>query len=271
MELVPTDLDLCNEANYILSIVPPRDAIATAERVAKAVSNANVKTRSSPLYFLDLNAISPNTAREINDTFSQSSADVHFIDGGIIGGPPKEKDDGTWYRPSIPTSGPHPLSQASLHGDKLAEVLNVKTINDKIGSASGLKMCFACMGKGFAALAIQSFTTAHNLGVLDHLRAEMDIHAPGNRERAEKHLVSMPPKAYRWVNEMEFIAETFEADGGFSKEESPFRSIAQIYELVANGTELGKEKTEDRKRGLTADDVALLISEGTEKRKLKKD
>ena len=79
----------------------------------------------------------------------------------------------------------------------------------------------------------------------------------------------MPPKAYRWVREMEEIAETFEADGGFQEAESIFRPIAQVYELVANGTELGKEVTEDRKRGKTVEDVALLMSEGTARRKEK--
>ena len=70
---------------------------------------------------------------------------------------------------------------------------------------------------------------------------------------------------------MREIAETFEADGGFERDESSFRSIAEIYDLVANGTELGEEVTEDRKRGKTIEDVARAISEGTEKRKLKTD
>ncbi|CAK4031627.1 hypothetical protein DOTSEDRAFT_121211 [Lecanosticta acicola] len=271
VDLVSTDVELCNNADYILSIVPPRDAIATAQRIATAASSIGSKARANPLYFLDLNAISPRAAREIDDILSQRSSNVRFIDGGIIGGPPKKKDDGNWYRPSIPTSGPHRLSEAQPHGGKLAETLNIKHVNDDIGSASGLKMCFASMSKGFTAIAISSFTTAHNLGVLGHLRAEMDEHAPGNRARAEKSLTAMPPKAYRWVNEMEYIAETFEADGGFSKDESPFRDFARIYDLVANGTELGNEVTEGRKRGTNADDVAKLVAEGTERRKLKED
>ena len=81
----------------------------------------------------------------------------------------------------------------------------------------------------------------------------------------------MCPKAYRWVREMEEIAETFEADGGFDGTESMFRPIAEVYELVANGTDLGKETTEDRRRGKTLDDVAKLMSEGTERRKVKTD
>ena len=268
ISLVPTDIDLCNTSDYILSIVPPRDALATAQRIVNASS---FKQRSNPLYYLDLNAISPKSIRAINDLFSKSSPEVRFIDGGIIGGPPKQNHDGTWSRPSIPVSGPHHLSQAQPSGEHLAQVLNVKQLNDTIGAATGLKMCFASLSKGFTALAIQSFTTAHNLGVVPELKAHMEEYNPSGLKTAERSLPAMAPKAYRWVHEMREIAETFEADGGFEKDESTFRSVAEVYELVANGTELGEEVTEDRKRGKTAEDVAKLISEGTERRKVKTD
>ena len=207
----------------------------------------------------------------MNDLFTRSTGNIHFIDGGIIGGPPTPKDDGTWTRPSIPTSGPHPLSSANPNGDQLARVLNTKYINSIIGSATGLKMCFASLSKGFTALAIQSFTTAHNLGVIPELKAHMEEFNPSALKQAEKSLPSMCPKAYRWVHEMREIAETFEAAGGFEGQESSFRSIAEVYELVASGTELGKEVTGERVRGKMVEDVAVLMSEGTERRKVKTD
>lgn len=72
----------------------------------------------------------------------------------------------------------------------------------------------------------------------------------------------------RWVDEMREIAKTFEVDGGFHQDtESPFRAIAEIYQLVAHGTELGKEVIGNRQRGQTAEDVAVLVEEGTKKRK----
>jgi hypothetical protein len=153
----------------------------------------------------------------------------------------------------------------------LAEVLNVKHLDDKIGSATGLKMCFASLSKGFTALSIQAYTTAQRLGVLDELREHLDEFSPGVRLRSERGLTSMPPKAYRWVDEMREIASTFETDGGFEDAESPFRSIAEIYSLVAAGTDLGKERTENRVRGKSADDVASLMSEGINRRKEKTD
>lgn len=137
VELVSTDLELCNAADFILSIVPPKDAIATARRIAKVSSSPEFKRRDHPLYFLDLNAISPQSAREIDALLSESSSDVKFIDGGIIGGPPKKKEDGTWSRPNVVVSGPHRLSQAQPAGEDLTELMNMKHINETIGSATG--------------------------------------------------------------------------------------------------------------------------------------
>lgn len=147
----------------------------------------------------------------------------------------------------------------------------MKHINDTIGAATGLKMCFASLTKGFTALAIQSFTTANNLGVIPELKAHMEEFNPTGLKQAERSLPGMCPKAYRWVHEMREIAETFEADGGFEKDESTFRAVAEIYDLVAHGTELGNEITGDRKRGQTVEDVAALVSEGTARRKEKTD
>ncbi|EME49580.1 hypothetical protein DOTSEDRAFT_121211 [Dothistroma septosporum NZE10] len=269
--LVKSDIELCNQVDYVLSIVPPKEATATAARIAKATNDSDFQKRKTPLYYLDLNAISPRSARQVDELLTANAGKIRFIDGGIIGGPPSLKDDGTWSRPRIPLSGAYTLTEALPSGEHLCNVLNATHINDTIGSASGLKMCFASLSKGFTALAIQSFTAAHSLGVVEELQTHLDEYSPGVRTRAEKGLVSMPPKAYRWVNEMEQIAETFEADGGFSKDESIFRSIAQVYDLVANGTELGKETTEARHRGKTADDVAKIMAEGTERRKVKTD
>ncbi|WPG97813.1 Hypothetical protein R9X50_00059400 [Acrodontium crateriforme] len=271
IELVNDDEALCNSADYILSIVPPKDALANAKRIATATSKPAFKKRTSPLYFLDLNAISPESAREISNVFDEFSTDIRVMDGGIIGGPPKKVENGEWDVPSIPVSGPYQLSQSQPSGEHLAKVLHVKHVNETIGSATGLKICFAALSKGFTALAIQSFTTAHNLGVLYELKEHLESSNPRAARAVERGLPSMPPKAYRWVHEMEEIARTFESDGGFSQSESPFRAIARIYDLVANGTELGKELTDSRNRGKTAEDVVLLMSEGNAKRKVKTD
>lgn len=270
-----SDEELVVNSDYILSIVPPRDALSTAQRILQASTLPSFSHRKGrPLYYLDLNAISPRSAREIEQLFQPVSSVLRLIDGSIIGAPPKLKsdkpDDPTfWSRPSIPASGPYPLSDAHPSGANLAKVLNMRHIAPEIGQASGLKMCFASLTKGMTALAIQSFTTAHRLGVLGELQDHLESYSPKTLALAQNGLVGMPPKAYRWVREMEEIGETFATDGGFEGEENVFKGVSKTYDLVAYGTELGNEKTEGRRRGKTADDVAALMSEGIDRRKVK--
>ncbi|GAB7354385.1 hypothetical protein MBLNU459_g4885t2 [Dothideomycetes sp. NU459] len=261
----------------LATFMPPRDSSSIAKRVLDASSKPASKDRTTPLYFLDLNAVSPRSARETAELLRPAAGRIRFIDGGIIGGPPRKKPDGpaaeleSWTRPSIPVSGPHALNDAEPSGAHLAAVLNMKHISKEIGPASGLKMSFASLTKGMTALAIQSFTTAHRLNVLPELQEHLRLHSPKTLELAEKGVVGMPPKAYRWVREMEEIANTFAEDGGFDADESIFSGVSKTYELVAYGTELGAEKTETRIKGKTAESVAELMSKGIDQRKLKRE
>ena len=88
IQLLPSDAALVKQADYILSIVPPRDAVATAKRVVEALKSGEKARRTDALYYLDLNAIAPRTAKEIDVLFKKEAPLIRFIDGGIIGGPP---------------------------------------------------------------------------------------------------------------------------------------------------------------------------------------
>lgn len=256
---------LVSECDYILSIVPPSDAYSNARGISLALQG-NRHARRTPLVFLELNAISPRTAKTIADLFRGLPA--IFIDGGIIGGPPRLKskpndDDDVppeWIRPNIPLSGPKQLIYAPTSGPHLAAALNSRHISNEIGKASGLKMCFAATTKGFSAILIQSFTTASSLGVLEDLKKEMRDMNPQALIGAERSLPSIPPKAYRWVREMEEIADTFSEEGGF--EEQLFLGVAQVYKTMAEDTVLGDERFGDRERGTTLDDLAEAMKEG---------
>jgi len=134
-----------------------------------------------------------------------------------------------------------------MSGKHLADTLNLNHISNDIGSASGLKCCFASTSKGFTALCIQAFTTANALGVLPLLQEELGARMPG-LAKATKGLTSMPPKAYRWVREMEEIAQTHADEvgfkGGSDGSKGVFGEIAEVYRSVAEDTVLGQEKTE---------------------------
>ncbi|KFY11067.1 hypothetical protein V492_04696 [Pseudogymnoascus sp. VKM F-4246] len=256
---------LVSSCSAIISIVPPRDAKKTAERIISALS-PEPGSRKSPLYYVDMNAISPSSAVEINGLLSVNP-NVRHVDGGIIGGVPYPKERGTdgkpnWHCPSFILSGPDEIPDSAL-----SSALNVHHLDSKIGSATGLKMCFACTTKGFVSLAIQSFTTAQELGVLDDLRAYLQKYNPTTLTLAEKGLVTMPPKAYRWVHEMMEISDTMAENGGFDK--GLFQEVAEVYRIVAEDTELGKEQPDVRVRGRTVHDVTKALTEGMKAKKLK--
>ncbi|PLB35395.1 6-phosphogluconate dehydrogenase C-terminal domain-like protein [Aspergillus candidus] len=238
------------ESDYLLSIVPPKDAHDTARRIAAELPSRAAK-RPTSLYFLELNAISPSSARSIAALFAATPSAAVTIDGGIIGGPPQLVDGDRWKSPRLVMSGPSPLPDS-----RLTTILNVRHVSTEIGAASGLKMCFASLTKGFTALAIQSFTTAQGLGTLPELRDLLQEHFPAMLSRADAGVRSMPPKAYRWVREMEEIGDTF-ADEGFERD--LFYQVAQVYRTVADDPILGQEQTGQRERGQTAEDVAGIL------------
>ncbi|KAI8937731.1 hypothetical protein NX059_005431 [Plenodomus lindquistii] len=249
--LYDTDEELVANADYIFSIVPPRDAIATAKRIEDAIAASPQKKE---LYYLDLNAISPSTIRKIAASFTANAPSITLIDGGIIGGPPtpptpsssppsssSSPPTGTaeWSKPDIPLSGPIALHTAHPSGAHLSQILNTRHISPTLGSASGLKCCFASLTKGFTALALQSYTTASALGVLEPLQEYLDVYNPGARSKAEKAVVGCTGKAYRWVEEMRQIGETFGVEGGWDGVEGGkvFREIAGVFEGLADVVE----------------------------------
>lgn len=263
----------------ILSVVPPRDAEATAQRLIDAMQ---LVTRANPpLYFADMNAVAPSTIKLMAKNIAKAQVPIALIDGSILGGPPHpvaaEAEStsgptaagGDWKLPSMPTSGPVQIADIPGFGATLASTLNMKHISPDIGASSGLKMCFASLSKGFSAIAIQSFTTAHRLGVLPALQDSLQEIMPARIKQAENALVGMPPKAYRWVREMEEIAKTHAEEGGF--EEFLFKGAAGVFRAVAEDTVLGEEKVGQRKRGRTADDVAAAMAEGLERKRKKMD
>ncbi|KAI1399361.1 6-phosphogluconate dehydrogenase C-terminal domain-like protein [Hypoxylon fuscum] len=278
VELLASDEDLAQQCAVILSVVPPRDAAATAQRVVDAVTGPLPRRRDAdPLYFADLNAVAPASVRRIAALFgsTQVAGAVRFVDGCILGGPPARKPDsangsgGEWNRPSIPTSGPYELSAIAGFGAALASTLNMRHIGPEIGAASGLKMCFASFSKGFTSIAIQSFTTASRLGVLGDLQRELQAVLPAHHAQAAKGVVGMAPKAYRWVGEMEEIARTFADEGGFAPD--TFVGAAAVYRTVADDTALGREKIGKRQRGTTVEDVAAAMVEGMQTKRKKTD
>ncbi|RMZ92405.1 hypothetical protein DV736_g359, partial [Chaetothyriales sp. CBS 134916] len=317
------DADFVGNSDIILSIVPPRDAVATAKRVAKAAQDDGAldarsarKASAERLLYIDMNAISPVTSRRIAQVLTQTGAGskdrsnseeqediqrprrlslrqrlssfansqslsptstisdvplprppipISYLDGGIIGGPPYlppkattttggSSTNSSWILPSLIVSGP-PTTTDTLLPRSLQTILNATIVSPTIGHASTLKCSFASLTKGLTAIAILSFTTAQSQSpsILPHLLNHLERYAPAQHKFLQSSLPKMPHKAYRWIDEMREIGQTFSAPvdeqgGGFSNEAGKrlFDAVAEVYRVVSEDTELGDRKQSDQ-------------------------
>src|ERR1700724_1290206 len=99
-----TERELLSGADFFLSILPPGETEALPQRLAPPLKALDRK----PVY-VDCNAVSPQTAIRIGEIVAPTGAD--FVDGGIIGGPPRPG-----YSPTIYASGPTAGQTAGLRG-----------------------------------------------------------------------------------------------------------------------------------------------------------
>ena len=186
------DDDALVDADFLLSIVPPADAVPLADRLSPALARAARK----PIY-VDLNAISPATAAKVAAIVDATGAP--FVDGGIIGGPPRVGYDGPTYY----VSGADAKKVEAL----AAFGLKVKAIEGPIGAASALKMSYAGITKGLVCLASSMMLAAQRAGVSDALFRELSASQVTLLAGFARSVPDMFPKAGRWVAEMREIAD----------------------------------------------------------------
>ena len=196
---VATLEELVSQVDLVLSILVPAEASAVALQVAEALRAAGTDT-----YFADCNAVSPQTTGTMDALIT--GAGGRFIDGSIIGGPPRT-DGGS--APRFYVSGPHASIMSDLHGLGI----DVRQMGDSIGRASGIKMCYAALSKGTAALEIAVLAAAEAMGLSGELRSELMSSQPQAYQRMERNVPGLPVKAARWIGEMEEIATTFDHAG----------------------------------------------------------
>jgi 3-hydroxyisobutyrate dehydrogenase-like beta-hydroxyacid dehydrogenase len=226
------------DADAILSILVP----AEAGRAAEAVATAMEQSGASVLY-ADCNAIAPATTRRIGERIT--AAGGRFVDASIIGPPPRRVGATRFY-----ASGPHAGDLAALNDYGL----HVIPIGDRIGDASALKMCYAALTKGLTALSTELLVAAEALGITEPLQAEFRQSQLSMLAQMERGLPGMPPKARRWVGEMEEIASTFEAVGLTPK---ILLGAADIYRFVGDTT-LADRNPEDPGQPSLADMIVQL-------------
>jgi 3-hydroxyisobutyrate dehydrogenase-like beta-hydroxyacid dehydrogenase len=198
LEEMPRLEDALEGADIVLSICPPHGAVDVAATVAKA--------RFRGIY-VDANAIAPMTARKIGRLIEAAGAT--FVDAAIIGPPPTSERRTRLYLAGSSRDEVAALFQ-STH-------LQAITVEEAVGAASALKMCYAAWSKGTTALLVNIRALAQSEGVDAHLLHEWSLSYPGPLQQSDK-ISGTARKAWRWVAEMEEIAASFEGaqlSGGF--------------------------------------------------------
>lgn len=186
--------DLAAASEVILSVCPPEAALDVARDVAATAFRG---------LYVDGNAVSPGTAREIARVIEAAGAT--FIDGGIIGPPPRKPGTTRLY-----VSGAGAPQVKSLFGDTALQVI---VLDAPAGAASAVKMAYASWTKGTSALILSVRALAAIEGVEEALLGEWRTSQPQLIKRAEDAAAGSAPKAWRFVGEMEEIAATFAAAG----------------------------------------------------------
>ena len=228
---VATMEELVEQCDLILSITVSEAAPKLCQQVADAIS-----ATGTGLLFAECNAISPQLSRQMEGIISATGS--RYVDASIIGGPPRNGSSPRFY-----VSGPHAGEMEELKRFGL----DIRVIGPETGQASGIKMCYAAMTKGSAALFTQLLMAAEMLGLSKELLAEFQSSQPAVHQRMEGWLPGLPAKANRWVSEMQEIEATFH---GLGLTPLIFQGVADIYRLVGS-TPMGEENPETRDESRT--------------------
>lgn len=203
------------QADFFLSIVPPGDALALAQRLAPALTAANKK----PVY-VECNAVSPPTVNHIEKIIAATGC--AFVDAGIIGPPPRPGTSNT----KIYASGAHAAEFARLNDYGLI----VRVLQGPLTAASALKMSYAGITKGFTALGAAMMLAATRGGSAEALKAELAESQPALLAWLSRQTPGMYAKAYRWVAELDEIGAFV---GGDHAEHAMLEAAARLYERIA--------------------------------------
>jgi 3-hydroxyisobutyrate dehydrogenase-like beta-hydroxyacid dehydrogenase len=226
----------------ILSILKP----AEAERAATTVATA-LQASGEHVVYVDCNAIAPATVRRIGKIITRVGS--QFVDVAIIGAPPKREGITRFY---VSGADAAEFERLSRNG------LDIRVVGTEIGHASGLKMTYAALTKGIAAISTELLVAAWRMGLYEAL---MDLFREKHSERytsMEQTLPSMPTRARRWVGEMEEIAKTF---GNLGLTSKIYQGAADIFRFVGE-TPLADETPETLDRNRTLVQLIQVLAEG---------
>jgi len=238
--------NVLEESDVVLSILPPKNSITLASKIAKDLE----KIKSKPVY-VDCNAISPQNAKKINKIIVATGCS--FVDSGIIGPPPINTNTTKFY-----------ISGLQLNKLKELETKRIQIcpVGKEIGRASAMKMCYASLTKGTRALHAAVITVAEKHGLTKELKKEFLSSQKNIYEMMIKTQPRLPSVSGRWIGEMEEIADTFKEMGV-----SPFFHLAaaSIYSMMKNSP-LSKEKSNNFNAKRSLEELAKIYAKTINKK-----
>jgi len=231
--------ELVIQSDIVLSILVPSEALSFAQNISKVIVHTDAK-----LVLADCNAVSPSTGAQIGKEITNAGG--KFIDAGIIGGSPR-----TGAVPRIYACGEH----ANILGELDGKGISVPIMNGPIGSASGLKMVYAALTKGTAALYASTLMTAKSLDLYEDLVNELE-QSQASTLTGMDTLKTVSTKAFRWIGEMDEIAATFGDAGTTSK---IHEGASETFQTIADSS-IGHERVDsvDKQRSLE-DSIAAFL------------
>lgn len=147
----PSMKALCAQSDLIISAVTASNTLAVAQEAAQHIRRGAA--------FLDLNSASPGTKQRAAAAID--GAGGHYVEAGVM--------------TSVPPYGIKvPMLLGGVMADELARMLqawgmNATVVSERLGVASAIKMSRSVMIKGLEALVIESYATARQYGVEEHV------------------------------------------------------------------------------------------------------
>lgn len=161
IEAQPSAQALCAASDLVISAVTASNTLAVAQEAAMHIRPGTV--------FLDLNSASPGMKQRAAAAIDAAGA--HYVEAGVM--------------TSVPPYGIKvPMLLGGAQATTLASVLvgwgmDAKAVSDRLGVASAIKMSRSVMIKGLEALVIESYATARQYGVEDHVLPTLQETFPG--------------------------------------------------------------------------------------------
>lgn len=185
IEVFDSFSEALKNADIIISTVTPSKAVEVADKYSAFCNGI----------YLDLNNISPNTTKQIDNLVD------NFVDGAIIG-----KIDS-----KTPT-----LFLAGKNADKLKflnDFLNVTIVSDKIGDASKLKLLRSTYTKSVSVLLIETYGLAKKLDLDEEFFDNLSITEGDDfKEKSLSRINNTLKSSKRKTEELEEILNYFNDD-----------------------------------------------------------